>query len=389
MTVSDDFDCGVVSTEPQPTAVAPLRGDLPVMAPPLPTTLPLTRLRLTAIAQADLPLPDYAGSLLRGAFGAALRRGACMTGLPQCRDCALWRSCPYPAVFETPPAPTQFGQRFSAVPNPYVIEPPPIGLRRVAAGQPLVFHLVLFGEATLRQLPLIVHAWQRALRHGLGRERIGSELVEVAAVLPAAAGGDELLPVWDADGARVHPQRLEQTALRWPKGAPAELNHLTLQIHTPLRLQHDGHALGPQELSLRTLLAQLLRRLNLVLDLHCGMRPAPFDAPALLAAAEAGLRDDRSGLQWKDWTRYSARQRQEMTLGGVLGRWTLSGDSAVLAQLWPWLWLGQWLHLGKNATMGMGGYRLTWGTDGPAPGLHPCMKESITSTAQARKDPAC
>jgi len=27
----------------------------------------------------------------------------------------------------------------------------------------------------------------------------------------------------------------------------------------------------------------------------------------------------------------SSRQRQEMTLGGVLGRWTLSGDSAVLA----------------------------------------------------------
>ena len=29
----------------------------------------------------------------------------------------------------------------------------------------------------------------------------------------------------------------------------------------------------------------------------------------------------------------SSRQRQEMTLGGVLGRWTLSGDSAVLAQI--------------------------------------------------------
>ena len=26
--------------------------------------------------------------------------------------------------------------------------------------------------------------------------------------------------------------------------------------------------------------------------------------------------------------------------------------------LLPWLWLGQWLHVGKNATMGMGGYAL-------------------------------
>jgi hypothetical protein len=85
----------------------------------------------------------------------------------------------------------------------------------------------------------------------------------------------------------------------------------------------------------------------------------------------------------------SSRQRQEMTLGGVLGRWTLSGNSAVLAQLWPWLWLGQWLHLGKNATVGLGGYRLALGSDGLVPDLPACMKESITSTAQARKEPAC
>jgi hypothetical protein len=175
----------------------------------------------------------------------------------------------------------------------------------------------------------------------------------VAALPPQA----EALPVWDAVAARVLPPEPGWATLT-PPPAPQHLPGLTLHLHTPLRLQHDGHALGPQELSLRTLLAQLLRRLNLVLDLHCAIRPAPFDAPALLAAAQAGLHDDRSGLRWKDWTRYSARQRQEMTLGGVLGRWHLAGDAAVLAQLWPWLWLGQWLHLGKNATMGMGGYVL-------------------------------
>ena len=45
-----------------------------------------------------------------------------------------------------------------------------------------------------------------------------------------------------------------------------------------------------------------------------------------------------------------------MTLGGALGSWTLSGE---LAPLLPWLRLGEWLHVGKNATLGMGGYRLT------------------------------
>jgi CRISPR/Cas system endoribonuclease Cas6 (RAMP superfamily) len=68
--------------------------------------------------------------------------------------------------------------------------------------------------------------------------------------------------------------------------------------------------------------------------------------------------DDTRDLHWHDWTRYSSRQQQEMTLGGALGRWTLRGSADTLAALWPWLWLGQWLHVGKNATMGMGGYTL-------------------------------
>lgn len=42
----------------------------------------------------------------------------------------------------------------------------------------------------------------------------------------------------------------------------------------------------------------------------------------------------------------------------TVGRWTLRGKPDALAALWPWLGLGQWLHVGKNATMGMGGFAL-------------------------------
>ena len=46
-----------------------------------------------------------------------------------------------------------------------------------------------------------------------------------------------------------------------------------------------------------------------------------------------------------------------MTLGRVIGELKLAGN---LGELPPWFWLGQWLHVGKNATMGMGMYSLTW-----------------------------
>ena len=75
------------------------------------------------------------------------------------------------------------------------------------------------------------------------------------------------------------------------------------------------------------------------------------------AHVSASLLDARD-LHWFDWVRYSSRQKQEMTLGGVLGRWTLHGPTDALASAWPWLWLGQWLHAGKNATMGMGAFSM-------------------------------
>ncbi|WP_420842151.1 CRISPR system precrRNA processing endoribonuclease RAMP protein Cas6 [Halorhodospira abdelmalekii] len=31
--------------------------------------------------------------------------------------------------------------------------------------------------------------------------------------------------------------------------------------------------------------------------------------------------------------------------------------SALPEPIWPWVWLGQWLHVGKGAVMGMGRYR--------------------------------
>ena len=78
--------------------------------------------------------------------------------------------------------------------------------------------------------------------------------------------------------------------------------------------------------------------------------------PAAVALAEQV--DDERQLRWFDWTRYSSRQQQEMALGGVVGQWHLHTNADTLEQLWPWLWLGQWLHVGKNASFGLGGYRL-------------------------------
>ena len=156
--------------------------------------------------------------------------------------------------------------------------------------------------------------------------------------------------MWDAESSSLgaHEQKLSVPFL-------PPIDAVTLNIVTPLRLQNQGHRVPLDRLQPRTLFAALLRRTSLLFELHTALPRLADDARRLTAVA-ASLVDERR-LQWKDWTRFSSRQDQEMTLGGVIGEWTLSGD---LQELLPWFWLGQWLHVGKNSTMGMGRYWLAW-----------------------------
>ena len=57
--------------------------------------IPYLRLRCTLRALERTSLPPYHGSLLRGAFGHALRAAACSMGSRQvCAACRLRRACP-------------------------------------------------------------------------------------------------------------------------------------------------------------------------------------------------------------------------------------------------------------------------------------------------------
>lgn len=297
---------------------------------------PVARYRFVFAVQTPIRQPDYAGSMLRGAFGHALRRTACMTGEKDCKACPLYRSCPYPAIFETPAPENHALQKFSQIPNPYVIEPPQWGERTYAAGEKFTFHMVLTGAA-LNQLALIVFAWQRAFSHGVGRGT--AQLVDVMHCTP---DGD--VSIWDGQRLQAHTAQISL-----PRAEPSDLQ---LTLTTPLRLQEQGKPLRPSRIQPADLLVAAMRRISLLQELHMARQPDwDFAEHAQAAQAIKGNAD----LHWLDWSRYSCRQQQEMMLGGVAGHWVLH---AVPAAFVEWLYLGQWLHLGKGATMGMGQYRI-------------------------------
>lgn len=309
------------------------------MTAPIGLALPIARLHLTVRAQAPLHLPPYAGSMLRGAWGHAL---LALSPLPHAdgKPCALHASCPYCQVFAPPPLPGHGLQKFSQMPAPFVIEPPQGGAQRLAAGQTFGFGLVLIGKA-LAHLPTLLLAWERALRSGLGVQRSPCTLLGVV---------DEngLKPLLDKR------EQLLNLQFSVPP-APALAQQATLELTSPLRLQQQGKPVKAQALDARTLLITLARRWQLLQDTHLGAAAAQQDFAQLSAQASA-ITLQGEDVRWFDWGRYSQHQQQEMKLGGLLGRIHLRGDLSAFATL---LHLGQWLHMGKNASFGLGGYRLS------------------------------
>ncbi len=308
--------------------------------------LPLVRYRFELTVTQPLYLPPFAGSTIRGIFGGALRGIACMTKQPTCDGCSLLQSCPYASVFEPRP-PNDSGnllQNFSQIPRPYVIEPPEWGERTYQTGETLSFHLVLAGKA-LAQLPLIAWAIHRAFARG----RVGklSGAAELQRVIAYTHDG-EVTVLKDLQSSVIE----HNTTL--PSAPVQQASSVRLHFNAPLRLQVNGRRATSEEFTPRRLLATLIRRVSLVQQFY-GEQALEADYTELADAAN--LLEQNKELRWRDWSRFSSRQQKKMDLGGVLGSWELRGT---LTPFIPFLHVGQWLHVGKEATFGLGGYRLEW-----------------------------
>jgi hypothetical protein len=130
----------------------------------------------------------------------------------------------------------------------------------------------------------------------------------------------------------------------------------SIQIHlqTPLRLKSRGDLVT--RLTPREFFYHLCQRLSNLLFLYAEPSGETWDFKPLLAEAEK--LDMRATLRWWDWERYSARQQTAMNFGGLIGGFELSGPPAILEKFLPLLKMGEWLHVGKGTTFGLGKYKV-------------------------------
>lgn len=312
--------------------------------------IPLARYQFTFKITQAFRQPDYAGSMLRGCFGHALKRITCITKQKQCSSCLMYQNCTYPAIFETPPKAHKI-QQFANVPNPYIIEPPPWGSKIYQPGDLFQFSMVLTGVA-LEQLSLLILVWQQVFNEGIGKDKSKGELLNVDLI---NADGSTLC-IYQQANEKI----LEHNQFYMFNNKPDEqektVKQVTIKLQTLLRLQKHSKGVGPDKLKARDFLVTLLRRINLINEFHNHLLLIKdFQFYTLLAETITIKKSPTKPLKWKNWTRYSNRQHQKMLLGGVEGDFILEGE---LKEFMPFLKLGEYFHVGKNTVFGLGKYKL-------------------------------
>ena len=330
-------------------------------------------LRFKAEVTAPLRLPPAAGAALRGALFGALREQFCLAGRgPLCGRPELAASCPVCFLL----APVDEGDRRGRdVPRPYVLrasQADDAGMVRplsYAPGQAFEFGLATFGRA-LDHFPYALLGIEEMGRRGLGAGRQGQfRLDEVWADNPIV-GRQEAIFRRARDGVVRAPslpidaeQVAEEATLLAARGGDRRLR---LVLVSPTRLVERDRLVKPETFTFGALLGRLLERLSALFGRYGGVQEGapgidrtgaetrPFEASALLrAASEVRIVERR--LVWHELFRASGRHGRMVPMGGLVGEVVLEGE---LGPFLPWLVWGSFVHVGKDAAMGNGQFRL-------------------------------
>jgi len=283
-------------------------------------------------------LPRYKGSIIRGLFGMHLRKTVCVNPkLSSCRTCVVGAKCAYCRMFE----PTrQQGGDVIDLPHPFVLEPPEDNRTEYQTGDDFAFGLLLFGEA-VEEFPYALVAFK-----GMEKIPIGFQGKRGAVVLSKITAFDKTIYDSAAD-------RLEEYRVPCPAGwGPAPSGGATVNLVTPMRIMLDKRL--QKRLTFKGFFKTLIRRISSLRYYYSREKMDPDEVRRLIEMSE-DIKTVEDKTFWQDWKRYSAKQKEEMNLGGLVGAIRYRGD---LEPFWPYLKLGELVHVGKNTSFGLGRYEI-------------------------------
>jgi len=293
-------------------------------------------------------LPDFKGSTFRGGFGHAFRKAVCtFKEHRDCMRCLLKDKCIYSYVFETITSEEKrFLQGSERMPHPFIIEAEQNEKEAYETGDTLKVNLILIGKA-IEYLPYFVYSFKILANNGIGRGRgkyflrkvISKDIEQRERIV--FDGTEQMLTnkYYILNGDEI----IQETQIA--------NDSVLLKIITPLRIRYQRKLID--YIDFHVLARNLLRRLSLLMYRHCDS-DFKINHKKLINDAKK-VTVSNSELNWTDRERYSSRQQTRMKMGGVLGTIHYTGN---VEPYLPFLKIGEYIHVGKGATFGMGKYEI-------------------------------
>jgi CRISPR-associated endoribonuclease Cas6 len=135
------------------------------------------------------------------------------------------------------------------------------------------------------------------------------------------------------------------------RNGATSVRQITLRFLTPTMLKADSALV--RRPTFATILKRLRDRINALSYFYCG-NGLDIDFKAFGEQAE-GIKTVADSTRWVESTRYSRRREVTHDLSGFIGEVSFEGE---LAPFIPYLKLGEYVHVGKNAVFGNGWYRI-------------------------------
>ena len=281
-------------------------------------------------------LPAYKGATFRGTFGHHLKHTICIMRHRNCEACEVRAQCPFPYIFASRNGNNQ------EVLRPFVIKPPLTRKQFFLAKENLFLNQVLIGKA-IDYLPYFVYTFLRMGERGIGRDRGRYQLKALYAV---DAEGQKHA-IYDPEKGTLESQfpRIDLDKIK-SKLIP----QVTIQFLTPTHIKTNGKMI--RETTFPVLLKAILRRYHRLRYVHGDGQREEFAIDWDLAETIEVVHQE---LQGEFFRRYSNRQKQSVPVEGIMGKVIFRGN---LSPFYPWLKIGEYLHVGKGATFGLGWYRV-------------------------------
>ena len=303
------------------------------------TELPLAEYDFTYQAIDNISFPENSGSLWHSVLGKALRELSCHAPQNDHDDCLYSDHCEYCILFRGT-APLNPAITGNNIPVPHIIKVTHSSFHTVTKNSQFTVRILLIAEAS-KYLATLIRAMYIVGQNGFGEQRKKSQLLKVVQKLD-----HQNKTVFDKD-----------TPLQ--EGVPCKVelpeapDNILLKFTSPYK--PTGKSVNQSYLEVDRFIMSVIRRISQYHYFITGKR-IQDDFVRLKHLSET-IAISSNNLKWQRNTHNPKSKQKKNYKHGWVGHINL--DLRQHEALWEYLYLGQWLHAGKNASMGFGQYKIT------------------------------